>query len=341
MKKILIITTGGTIASEQTEHGLIPSLSSEQLLSFLPKMDGIEHDDPGMGDELVLETQAVCNIDSTDMTYKQWLLIAEAIKENYDKYDGFVVAHGTDTMAYTAAALSYLIQDSPKPIVITGAQKPIGSEITDAKTNLRDSIMYAADPESCDVVIVFGGDVIAGTRARKTKTYSFSAFASINYPELAQVRDGRIVRYIKKEKGSGPVFYHRLDPNVFLIKLTPGMSPAVLDTILASNDAVIIESFGVGGLPETLMEDFLQLMNNHAEKVIVMTTQVTYEGSNIEVYEVGMRVKEKLPVLEAKDMTQEAVLAKLMWILALEPRPDKDKIEELFYKEVNLDTVFG
>lgn len=332
MKKILIITTGGTIASEETEHGLIPALSSEQLISYLPDM----------GDDLALETRAVCNIDSTDMTHNQWLLIAEAIRENYDAFDGFVVAHGTDTMAYTAAALSYLIQDSPKPIVLTGAQKPIGSEITDAKTNLRDSIIYAADPQSCDVVIVFGGDVIAGTRARKTKTYSFSAFASINYPELAQIRDGRIVCYIKKEKGSGPVFYDRLDPNVFLIKLTPGMSPAVLDTILSSNDAVIIESFGVGGLPESLMEDFMKLMDNHAEKdkVIVMTTQVTYEGSNIEVYEVGMRVKEKLPIMESKDMTQEAVLAKLMWILALEPRPDREKIEELFYKEVNLDTVF-
>lgn len=332
MKKILLITTGGTIASQQTEHGLIPSMTSEQLLSYLPEMDN----------EIVLDSRAVCNIDSTDMTAEQWLLIARAIRESYDDYDGFVVAHGTDTMAYTAAALSYLIQESPKPIVFTGAQKPIGSEITDAKTNLRDSILYAADDDSSDVVIVFGGQVIAGTRAKKTKTYSFAAFTSINYPELATIRDGQIVRYITKEKGTGPVFYDNLNTDVFLIKLTPGMSPDILEAILRKNQAIIIESFGVGGLPQSLVEDFLGLMEEPAQKdkLIVMGTQVTYEGSNIEVYEVGRRIKEKLPVLESKDMTHEAVLTKLMWILGMDPMPDRSTVDELFYKKVNYDTIF-
>ena len=157
MKKILIITTGGTIASEKTPHGLIPSLTSAQLISFIPEI----------GSSIHLDTVGICNIDSTDMTCEEWLRIADTVRENYEDYDGFVVAHGTDTMAYTAAALSYLIQNSPKPVVLTGAQKPIGSEITDAKANLRDSIIYAADENSSDVVIVFDGIVIAGTRARK------------------------------------------------------------------------------------------------------------------------------------------------------------------------------
>ena len=113
-KKLLILTTGGTIASVETPHGLIPALTSEELLSYLPEI----------GNDFVLTTKAVCNLDSTDMTPDHWLLLARTIREEYEQYDGFVICHGTDTLAYTAAALSYLIQNSPKPIVLTGAQKP-------------------------------------------------------------------------------------------------------------------------------------------------------------------------------------------------------------------------
>lgn len=331
MKKILVITTGGTIASQETNHGLVPSLSSEQLLSFLPEEEM----------DYVLEAKAVCSIDSTDMTPGEWLKIAEAIKDSYDDYHGFVVLHGTDTMSYTAAALSYLIQNSPKPIVLTGAQRPIGSEITDAKTNMRDSIKYAADPYSSGVVVVFDGQVIAGTRARKTMTYSFSAFTSINYPVLAAIRDGKIIRYIQETIIGDPVFAEKLNPKVFHIKLSPGMSPAVLAPIIKSHDAVIIESFGVGGMPQYLVDDFIKLMKDYEdnEKLVVLTTQVTYEGSNIDVYEVGQRIKEHIPVLEARDMTHESVLAKLMWILGMEPRPSYEKIAELFYKQIGFDTI--
>ena len=331
MKKILIITTGGTIASEETPHGLIPSLSSEQLLSFIPEIDK----------DYTLDTLAVCNIDSTDMTYREWLLMAGAVKDNYDKYDGFVICHGTDTMSYTAAALSYLIQDSPKPIVLTGAQKPIGSEITDAKTNLRDSIVYAADPLSRGVTLVFDGQVIAGTRARKSKTYSFSAFTSINYPKLAVIQDGRIIRFIKDGASGQVKFFDKLNPGVFHMKLSPGMSPVVLEPIIKNNDAIIVESFGVGGMPSSIMDDFVRLMDGYAdnEKLVVITTQVTYEGSNIDVYEVGQRIKERLPILEAKDMTHESVLAKLMWILGMEPRPSRAEIERLFYSPINYDII--
>jgi L-asparaginase len=296
---------------------------------------------PDVGKNYALDTKAVCSIDSTDMTPAEWMLIAQTIKESYDDYDGFVVLHGTDTLSYTAAALSYLIQNSPKPIVLTGAQKPIGSEITDAKTNMRDSILYAADPYSSGVVVVFGGLVIAGTRARKNRTYSFSAFSSINYPELAAIRDGKIIRYISNKIVGEPVFADKLDPKVFHLKLSPGMRPMILEPIIKEHEAIIIESFGVGGMPQSLIEDFISLMNGYEdnEKIVVLTTQVTYEGSNIDVYEVGQRIKQHVPVLEARDMTHEAVLAKLMWILGMEPRPSFEKIKELFYKEINYDTI--
>ncbi len=137
--------------------------------------------------------------------------MAEVIAENYDKYDGFVISHGTDTMAYTASILSYLIQNSPKPIVLTGSQKPIDKEDTDARINLKDSFWYATSDNACDVVIVFQGKVIAGTRAKKIRTKSFNAFDSVDFPELARIRDGRIIQYIVREKSDKPMFFLNLN----------------------------------------------------------------------------------------------------------------------------------
>lgn len=332
MKKILIITTGGTIASIETPHGLIPALTSDELLSFLPEI----------GNDISLTTKSILNLDSTDITPQHWLTMAAAVREAYDDYDGFVICHGTDTMAYTAAALSYLIQNSAKPVVITGAQKPIGMEITDAKANLRDSIIYAADDGSHGVQIVFDGKVIVGTRAKKTKTLSYAAFSSINFPFLAVINDGRIIRYLPAEKPQGPaVFYDRLDPRVFLLKLTPGVSPELLDEIFKLYDCIIIESFGVGGIPESLEGELFAQLSKYRpeEKVLVMTTQVTYEGSSVETYEVGRRLHQNFKILEARDMTLEAVLTKMMWIMA-EPDLTWDDIRSRFYTKIQSDTLY-
>ncbi|MDO4745812.1 MAG: asparaginase [Bacillota bacterium] len=331
-KKLLIITTGGTIASVKDAAGLVPSLSSEELLSYLPEF----------GEDILLTTKAMYNLDSTDITPKHWLEVAEAIKADYDKYDGFVVCHGTDTMAYTAAALSYLIRNSVKPIVLTGAQKPIGFEITDAKKNLRDSIIYAADDESHGVQIVFDGEVIIGTRAKKTKSLSYAAFSSINYPLLASIHEGRIIRYMKQERPEGePLFSDKLNDKVFLLKLTPGISPVLLPEIFKNYDAIIIESFGVGGIPETLEEVLFAELSKYRpeEKVLVMTTQVTYEGSHLETYEVGKKLSESFSILEARDMTLETVLTKLMWILA-DDSLDWEGICDKFYSPVSEDTLY-
>lgn len=332
MKKLLILTTGGTIASVKTPHGLIPALTSEELLSYLPEV----------GSDFELTTKAICNLDSTNITPEHWLMMANAIREEYTLYDGFVIAHGTDTLAYTAAALSYLIQDSPKPVIITGAQKPIGSEITDAKANLRDSILYAADPDSCGVCVVFDGKVIQGTRAKKTKTKSFAAFDSINYPYLAQMHDGRIIRYVKENKSLRTVkFYDKLNEKVFLLKLTPGISPYLLDAIFDYYDSIVIESFGSGGIPTSLQDKLFSLLQQYPpeEKVLVMTTQVTYEGSNVGVYEVGRKMSSQFKILEAKDMTMEAVIPKLMWILS-EKGQTFEEIEKRFYECVEFDTLY-
>lgn len=165
MKKILLIGTGGTIASDVTEDGLAPELTTEQLLSHLPAISGI----------CDVDCVQLLNLDSTNMRPEHWLKMVRCIRENYGRYDGFVITHGTDTMAYTAAALSYLIQGSPKPVVLTGAQKPIGFDSTDSKINLTDAFRCAAS-DLPGVSIVFNSHVILGTRARKTRTKSFQAF---------------------------------------------------------------------------------------------------------------------------------------------------------------------
>ena len=186
MKKLLLIGTGGTIASKETGDGLSPGLQAEEIVSFVPEVRNL----------CEIEVLQLCNIDSTNMNPKIWRELVQAIKENFDRYDGFVVLHGTDTMAYTSAALSYMIQHSRKPIVVTGSQKPIDREGTDARVNLRDSILYAMDDYSENVVLIFDGNVIAGTRAKKMQARSFNAFQSVNFPVLARVQDGRIIRYL-------------------------------------------------------------------------------------------------------------------------------------------------
>ena len=164
----------------------------------------------------------VCNIDSTDMTPDRWLDIARAVEAGYDHYDGFVLCHGTDTLAYTAAALSYLIQGSPKPIVLTGSQKPIHMDITDSKTNLWDSFAVACDGRLPGVTVVFGGRILLGTRARKTYSKSYGAFSSINHPILGVVREGKVTPYLCPQAQARPTFYHALDQKVSLVKLVPG-----------------------------------------------------------------------------------------------------------------------
>lgn len=328
MKKILIIGTGGTIASAPTADGLAPALTSEQLLANIPTISSI----------CEVDCTQVFSLDSTNIRPGHWLILAGVIRENYDNYDGFVITHGTDTMAYTAAGLNYLIQNSRKPIVLTGAQKPIGEEGTDAKRNLTDALIYASNSGSHGVSIVFFGSVICGTRARKNYSKSFMAFGSINFPELARIQDGRVIRYVTEAPTSDPVFYDYINPNVGLLKLTPGMDNDVMRYAIDRYDGIIIESFGVGGLPE--YSDFHTQIKHAVEagKFIVMTTQVPNEGSDLSVYRVGSVLKSSLRMLEAHDMTSEAALAKLMWVLG--QTNDFEQAEALFYHPINHDILY-
>ena len=332
MRRILMLATGGTIASKESGHGLSPAITSEEILGYVPAVGELCH----------VEARQLMNLDSTNITPTHWLEIAKAIQEVYEDYDGFVVTHGTDTMAYTAAGLSYLIQDSPKPIVITGSQKSICLHDTDARMNLYNSFLYAADRDSHDVILVFDGRVILGTRARKERTKSYNAFSSVDYPEVAVIRDGKLIRYLAPRQyayGAEPVFYTALEERVLLLTLIPGMGAQALRQLKDSYQAVILQSFGVGGLPGGSGGALAQAMGEWLEagKTIVMMTQVPYEGSDMSVYQVGQQVKEKYQLMEAYNMTLEAATAKLMWVLG--QTQDPQKIRELFYRPVQHDVI--
>lgn len=327
-KKILLIATGGTIASRETEHGLAPSVSPAVLCRSVPET----------AEFCNLEAIQLFNIDSTNIQPEHWLLIAETIEKNFAEYDGFVITHGTDTMAYTAAALSYLIQNPGKPIVLTGSQKPLMDAITDAKKNLLDSLRFACQPDNDGVFLVFSGQAILGTRAKKMKSKSYAAFSSINYPVAAFIDGKRIIRYTSAPAAPAqPKFYHQLSPKVFLLKLIPGMEPDVLDYVADRYEAVIIESYGVGGLPFVDQRNFLEKLDNLTKKgrIVVIATQVLQEGSDISVYEVGNKAMEQYHVLQAYDMTIEAVAAKLMWLLPL--THDFETLKKAFYSQVAYD----
>lgn len=331
-KKILLLCTGGTIASRQMDHGLAPGMSADDILSYVPSVR----------EQYEIDAVQVCNIDSTNMTPAHWTMIVDAVEKYYDAYDGFVVCHGTDTMAYTSSALSYMIQNSNKPIVVTGAQKPIDLEITDAKTNLIDSIQYAADDESRGVCIVFGGNVIVGTRAKKTRARSFNAFSSVNFPYVAVIQEGKIIRYIPQLPYTEPVaFYRQVKDSIAVLKLIPGSRPGLLDYLFQNYDCLVIESFGVGGIPENLLDEFYHQMKQWISKgkLVVIATQVVNEGSNMEVYEVGQRVKQDFDLIEAYDMTLEATITKMMYLME-RCGNDYEAVRNGFYTTINSDILY-
>ena len=330
MKRILMIGTGGTIASGMTPDGLSPELTPAQLLRAVPAVASLCEAD----------CLSLFSIDSTNITPAHYLRLAAAICEHYGHYDGFVISHGTDTMAYTAAALSYLVRGAKKPIILTGAQKPINFDSTDSKINLSDAFICACSEKIHGVNIVFNGRVITGTRARKTCSKSYAAFSSINYPDIGTLQDGRLLCYIESEYEAVPLYSSALDANVGLIKMIPGADVELLDFLLSRRDAVIMECFGVGGLPSYSDDRLFEVIRRHtaAGKFVVVTTQVQNEGSDLSVYSVGHRLKESPGVLEAYDMTSEAALAKIMWILA-ETR-DPAEVAGRFYTPVAHDMLY-
>ncbi|MEH7549116.1 MULTISPECIES: asparaginase [Bacillaceae] len=305
MKKILLLATGGTIASVERNEGLVPELSVEELLNFLPETSSDVH----------VDGRILMNIDSTNLQPEQWIKIAEAVYTHYHDYDGFVITHGTDTLAYTSSALSYMLQGLEKPVVLTGSQVPISFKKTDAKKNVSDALRFACE-DIGGVFVLFDGRVILGTRAVKMRTKSYDAFESINHPYVAYVNRNEINYKWKPVRASKKFSLNTsLCTDVFLMKLYPGMKPETFDCLKDLYKGIIIESFGNGGLPFE-GRNLLSKIQELTEKgiAIVITTQCLEEGEDLLLYEVGRKVAQHQVILSG-DMNTEAIVPKLMWAL--------------------------
>lgn len=306
MKKLLLLTTGGTIASVSGNDGLAPGITDEEIVKYLPELDSMYQ----------VESKSVMEIDSTNMQPENWVTLAEAVYEEYDRYDGFVITHGTDTMAYTSAALSYMLQNLAKPVVLTGSQVPIDYANTDARRNIADAARFACEAVG-GVFIVFDGKVINGTRAVKMRTRSYDAFRSINHPYIAYIEEDEVTYCtgISREITNAVKLDTAICTDVFLLKLHPGTKPELFDFLKQQYKGVIIEGFGLGGVPfqgRNLVPKINELVD--AGVAVVITTQCLEEGGDLTVYEVGRKVNGEL-VISSKDMNKEAVVPKLMWAL--------------------------
>ncbi|MDE7230128.1 MAG: asparaginase [Oscillospiraceae bacterium] len=309
MRKILVIGTGGTISCAETENGLTPAVSAAELVK-------------GVGVPVELYTEQLFELDSTNMTPRHREALARRIRERYDEFDGFVVTHGTDTMAYAASELACLIQNSRKPVVLTGSMKPMLMKNSDAPKNLADAVRFAADERAFGVRVVFGGLIFDGRSVSKRESDFFSPFDSMNLdaPEEYDVNSGEIVF---KEKSRGKTrFYERLSDGVFLAKLIPGQAL----TLPESAGAVILEGYGLGGVPEYLLNAVERLVKRGA--YVIIATQCRYGGTQLRRYEVGRAAAERFSLLETGKMTVEYAVARARW--ALEYSNGFEEFRELF-----------
>ena len=321
MKKVLLLTTGGTIAAREGENGLAPDIKSNDILALIPEIKN----------KFEVECKDILNLDSSNIQPEEWQYIAGIVSKNLPLYDGIIITHGTDTMAYTAGALSFMLQNLNKPVVLTGAQIPIEQMFTDAKRNLQTAFA-AVDSGVPKVMIAFFDKIINGARAAKVRTLGFNAFESISAPYIGEVFADGVHIYEDVDKCMPKEDFclkDDLSTDVFLLKLIPGTNPRIFDMLLEMRyRGVVIEAFGAGGTHferRNLLPKLKMLVDNGI--AVVARSQCLYEKSEFSLYEVGRRVLD-CGVIEGKDMTTEAIVTKLMW--ALGQTEDIKKVRTLF-----------
>lgn len=319
MKKILIITCGGTIGMVNTDLGfLAPSLGGDQILDNVPEVRGLADID-------ILD---FANIDSTNIQPHHWGEISQVISDRYDDYDGFVLTHGTDTMAYTASALSFSLSNLNKPVVLTGAMKPFDKIPTDATSNLTNAVKVAT-LDIAEVCIVFGTKIIRGCRATKKGEMTLDAFYSRIVDPIGRVDiEPTLGVYKKISKAYEKLLcLPKFNSNVLYVKIIPGMNPRFLLNDIDACDGIILESTASGNVP-TQENSLLPLIEkNHALKKPVVVTVHGYKGGlQINNYEPSYLAM-KAGAVPAKDMTAEAAATKLMW--ALENTESYDELRKV------------
>ena len=317
-KKILLLTTGGTIASVPGGEGLEPMRSGvmERELELLRTYYEIS----------VLDVMC---LDSSNIRPEEWQQIAREIFEHRTGFDGIVVSHGTDTMAYTASAVTFMLPDIDLPVVFTGSQLPLRDMLSDGPDNLRTAFAMAASGVP-GVFLAFDRKVMLGCRAVKVRASGFSAFESVNARYAGRVSNLGLVldeEVLPRRKGEA-----RLKPdiskNVFLLKLTPGLNPAVFDMLAAMGyRGIVVEAFGLGGF-NVLGKSLRGIQRAVEDGVsVVVTTQCLYDSSDLRVYQVGNRLLD-MGVIQGRDMTSEAAMTKLMW--AIGQGYEQEEIAALF-----------
>lgn len=307
MKKIIMLTTGGTIASQDGGDGLTPMVKGEAMIQMIPELKEI----------CEIEVREVMNLDSTNMQPEEWVQLANAVAEALPECDGVVITHGTDTMAYTASALTWMLQNLGKPVILTGSQLPVGHPQTDGKQNIYDSFCTAAAGRP-GVYLVFYGRILRGCSARKVYTEHPDAFHSINEPDVGQVCDGRVTFYAEAENEKKSEFYldTSLDTRVVYMQLYPGFEPEILEVAVEKGyRGIILAGFGSGGVPFH-RRNLLPAIEKEIQSVVrvIITTQCQQEGVNLNLYEVGIRAA-KLGCISGGTCTPEALITRLMWEL--------------------------
>ena len=321
-KKILLLTTGGTIASVPGGEGLVPHRS-----------DVMERELEQLRTYYDITVQDLMCLDSSNIRPEEWQRIAQAIFEGRDGFDGIVVSHGTDTMAYTASAVTFMLPGIDLPVVFTGSQLPLADMLSDGPDNLRTAFAMAASGYP-GVFLAFDRKVMLGCRAVKVRASGFSAFESVNARYAARVSNlGLVVDETVLPQPSGSArLCPEISQNVFLLKLTPGLNPAVFDMLAAMGyRGIVIEAFGLGGM--NVLHRGLRGIRRCVEDgvSVVVTTQCLYDSANLEVYQVGSKLLE-LGVIQGRDMTSEAAMTKLMWALGQGMAPED--IAALFQKNL-------
>lgn len=300
---------------------LSPFYNVKDLLNFVPQLDQLAE----------ISVIQLVNIDSTNIEPKFWTILAKTIKENIDKYDGFVITHGTDTMSYTASAISFALSNINKPIIFTGSQKPIFDIDSDATSNLINAVIVASK-FNIGVSIVFGTKILQGNRSSKINESNLDAFDSPFVNQLGTIKLEPEIRTNSITTGKNNISNNiNFDPNIIIVKISPGLSRHGLENIVLSNNyhGLILEGFGPGNIPDTLML-FLDKAKEK-EFPIIMLSQCQNGMTKMNLYEVGQQAVVG-GVIEGGDMTVEAASTKLMWILA--QTRDIKKIKQLFLTDI-------
>lgn len=323
MKRLLLLHTGGTVGMRAGKGGhLQPAAFARELKKSMPHLEQL-------GD---VSTELFSNLDSSDIGPPHWVLLARTIAERLPRFDGVVVTHGTDTMAYTACALSFMLQGLHKPVVLTGAQRPLGEVRSDARMNLIDAFTAASEGPP-EVMVCFDSKLFRGNRCTKVKVAEYDAFESPNFPLLGNLGVHVSLREGLRAKGAFRL-RDALEPRVFLLKVFPGVDPALCLDVVSRVRGLVLEGFGAGNFPlEPSGRSLLPLFEAAREREIpvVVTSQAHRNGVDLSLYAGGSRAR-SLGAISAGDMTTEACVVKLMHALAY--ASGVDGVRKLFERSI-------